>query len=66
LQNSWNSMLSAPLWPNFTPLNFGTNPISVLGWQVHVYTPKCMISKFSVYSVVEDVVDPFKKIDSQD
>jgi hypothetical protein len=27
---------------NFTPLNFGTDPISVQGWQVHVYTPKCM------------------------
>jgi hypothetical protein len=27
---------------NVNPLNFGTDPISVLGWQVHVYTPKCM------------------------
>jgi hypothetical protein len=33
---------------NVSPLNFGTDPISVQGWQVHVYTPKCMISWFSV------------------
>jgi hypothetical protein len=33
---------------NVTPLNFGTDPISVQGWQVRVYTPKCMISWFGV------------------
>ena len=28
---------------NFTPLNFETDPISILEWQVYVYTSKCMI-----------------------